>query len=186
MCGKDYALNFTFMSGTTLYSNTPKWTLYNSHLSMETDITRFLKGSSLEYASKWYDYIKGARAQCFGESVGHLYKEEKVILDGLEYQVVCEHGGAVAGRYVDGLCEGMLRAGSSCGSEDNDPWKSTGHIWIDPNIADQCEPFESPQYLGNCSFSKDQTIYIWTDVDISYPFSAEEVYCPELVICSNP
>jgi len=178
MCGKDFTLEFTFNRETALYSNTPKKRL--GHLSMETDITKYLKGEGPEIASKWYDYIKGAKAECFGESVGIIYKQEEVTLDGRKYQVVCEHAGAIAGRYVKGLCEGMLRVGSSCTSESTTSYTSTGHIWIDPDIVDpstdgQCDPFETNGYLGNCTFDGEQTIYIWSEAD---------GHCPELVICS--
>jgi len=169
ICGKDSALTFIFNRETTLYSNTPKWML--THLSMETDITKY---------KKWYDKYQ-ARVECFEEDgFGTTVK-----LDGRNYGVGCEYGGAIAGKFIDGLCEGVLRISSDCSRVDTGPGRSTGHIWIDQNIVEQCDPFETSGYLGNCTFNGDQTIYIWTEEDIAYPLFEEKVYCPEVIICSN-
>jgi len=169
LCGSDCYLEFVFGRDTILYSNKPK-TTGSWRRTIETDVMRI---------KNWHDTILDDD-DCFGEYEG------EVTLDGNNYKVGCKYGWALLfGNWINGLCEGMLRVGSGCESEDvydGGYGKSTGHIWIDPNIVDQCDSFETTGYLGNCTFDEGQKIYIWTHTD-QYWHTGQ--YCPEVIICST-
>ena len=114
------------------------------------------------------------------------------------------------GDKVRGMCEGMLRSSQECKRNntlgDTSGYSQlllgTGHLWIDANIVSQCQDFGAGEttrmfgsptgsrYYASCNFNNGQKIQIWSEADkkdadwfLGWKVS-EEVYCPELIICS--
>jgi hypothetical protein len=106
---------------------------------------------------------------------------------------------------INGMCEGTLRSLKSgsegckkgltqSGSVSTQNWLGTGHLWIDVAITGQCKDFKAEEhtdyaqgrstdtnYYASCEFNKKQKIYIWSDGSDQ----VDNVYCPELVVCSS-
>jgi hypothetical protein len=187
-CGPEYNLTFVFDDTVTYKADYHKRVLspirfWITWRRLDTDVTR----------ENWEERILGHDERCFNE------KNEKVTLGGYEYDRGCT-------RDIDppdnvGLCEGVLQrmSGDECVPGDKsgnwipaDRFKedcglNTGHIWVDSKI--NCGPFESGNYLMNCTFEEGQTIYIWAEIDLPLErplLPPEYCFCPELVICSSP
>jgi hypothetical protein len=189
VCGSGCYLNFTFNKSTTYFANyltevrppLRRWLLM---WRMDTDVTKYEKWETIR-PYKMSD-------ECFDKWEG------TVVLDGREIERGCVID-TIEG-WKAGLCEGVLQLSDGCRPENKsgnsipanrfkeDCKRNTGHIWIDSNLYEQCGPFESENYLGNCTFKGGQTIYIWAELDppLRTLFGETYCFCPELVICSNP
>jgi hypothetical protein len=120
-------------------------------------------------------------------------------LDGFEVDFGCSEN--VWTHQLMGTCYGTLRGSDSCskGKTGTNPnvkywdWNvGTGHLWIDPALATNCEEFTVDESMGtptgtkyykNCKFSSGSTIYIWAEPE--YDTDGNPVYCPELVLCTS-
>lgn len=176
-CGEGCYLEFNFSESVTYFANYPVWLqsgIGYAPWKMDTDTLRIKHWDKTILEHNYNgDY-------CFGGT--YPFPDDRVTLDGREFARNCHHA-------ITGLCEGVLMRSGACdwgdrGAESNE--YNTGHIWIGPAIESQCDPFENPMYLGNCSFNEDQTIYIWAKVDTITPAFMRTFYCPELIICKNP
>ena len=184
LCGRDYQLVFGFKEETLINNDKPK-EIFHTRV-VETEIM---------HRERWYRDLH-TDGQCYSGDFNFVEIEGmRNIPHGCIYTI-----NPPWADYAAGLCEGTLRVGSGCISEDkcgndaSDCAVNTGHIWIDPLIAidqDQCKKYNSPTsrppYYHNCTFSKDQEIYIWTELDHRTPsMMYHESWCPELIICSTP
>ena len=174
-CGRDCSLEYKISDEFTYNAN------YPASNSIKNDVLR---------KNYWYNtvYMDIDKYHCFW---GALHT---VTLDGKTVDMGCQHnvGTIFAPIDFDGLCEGSLRSSNGCNKGytppgvGGDSTVGTGHIWIDTSITSQCKEFNKVEsvssgtkYYGSCTF-KDQTIYVWTE-----PEKSDDVYCPELVVCSN-
>jgi hypothetical protein len=192
MCGTDYVLEFVWKDETTYTSNVNKsywngvrwerWILTDLMWNPNPNI-RSLQSSDRCYATDLTQY-------------------PYVTLDGIEYRSGCKYWQTkycvpftdwclvIGPQHIEGLCEGMLREGNGCGRPAPDglePYRdNTGHIWIDPNILINCNPFETSSYYSSCKFNPGDVVYIWTIKDEYSHILHGTHICPEFVICNNP
>jgi len=188
-CGSGFKIQFVLDEKIQYNANYPTcvWPcLSDSYRRLDTDISNF------NY--NWESKILAHNEFCFSN------KNEKVMLDGYNYDRGCVR--AIVPSDNIGLCEGILMRSSAfgvsgCGWGDKsgnlipkdraseDCALNTGHIWIGPNLEANCQSFENSRYFGNCTFSEQQKIDIWTEKDTIDVLGLGTYYCPELILCAG-
>jgi hypothetical protein len=139
------------------------------------------------------DVIKFGKEEIWVNNLHGCYLSvwRNIKLDGFEEDFGC-------------TCYGTLRGSESCskGKTGTNPnvkywdWNvGTGHLWIDPALATNCEEFTVDETMGtptgtkyykNCKFSSGSTIYIWAEPEYdTWDDPPTIVYCPELVLCTS-
>ncbi|MDI6825807.1 MAG: hypothetical protein QMD36_01270 [Candidatus Aenigmarchaeota archaeon] len=172
-CGSNYKLEFTFEDNVVYHADyiTMHDFIIEKFTGIETDITRY---------EQWFYTINS---------------------DCDDDKNFCDYSHGVLGEFVSGKCEGVLeKSDKPCerikpGTSDWTCKAGTGHIWVGPDLGNQCNElagykglfggwFGNPLY-ANCTFNEGQTIYVWAESDIWDNWPMGTYYCPELILCGS-
>jgi hypothetical protein len=177
-CGQDFKLEFNFSDDVIYYAD-KKFTAgipnVQEYKGIYTDINQYKN-------AYWYNKIADSKCSATDKSM-----------------TFCKYDHGLLGQFPQGKCDGVIeKVANSCqrlggGGGWNDAEENTGHLWIGPDIINngiaKCDLLGENGYTGNalyanCTFNKDNKLYIWTEVDM-YNDWFNTHYCPELILCSS-